>query len=73
MNQEHALAAALAQTLIISSLGEWPKAFLDPLLSLALIAKAAPVRASLEDLAPGRVIARRRTHLIKPSAGELRK
>ena len=63
MNQEHALAAALAQTLIISSLGEWPKAFLDPLLSLALIAKAAPVQASLEDLAAGRMIASRRTHL----------
>ena len=47
--------------------------YLDPFLSLALIAKAAPVRPSLEDLAPGRMIARRRTHLIKPRAGELRK
>ena len=65
--------AVLAQTLIISSRGEWPNAFLNPFLSLALIAKAAPVRASLEDLAPGRMVARRRTHLIKPSAGELRK
>lgn len=68
MNQEHALAAV-----IISSRGEWPNIYLDPFLSLALIAKAAPVRASLEDLAPGRMIARRRTHLIKPRAGELRK
>ena len=67
MNQEHALAAVT-----ISSRGEWLNIYLDPFLSLALIAKAAPVRASLEDLAPGRMIARRRT-LIKPSAGELRK
>ena len=59
MNQEHALAAV-----IISSRREWPNIYLDPFLSLALIAKAAPVRASLEDLAPGRMIARRRTHLI---------
>jgi hypothetical protein len=43
------------------------------LAALALDAKVAPVRASLEDLAPGRMIARRRTRLIKPSAGELRK
>jgi hypothetical protein len=73
VNQEHALAAVLAQTVIISSRGEWPNALLNPFLSLALIAKGAPVRASLEDLAPGRMVARRRTHLIKPSAGELRK
>jgi hypothetical protein len=57
VNQEHALAAV-----IISSRGEWPNIYLDPFLSLALIAKAAPVRASLQDLAPGRMIARRRTH-----------
>ena len=49
MNQEHALAAVT-----ISSRGEWLNIYLDPFLSLALIAKAAPVRASLEDLAPGR-------------------
>jgi hypothetical protein len=73
VNQQHALAALLPNTLIISSRGEWPKAFLDPFLSLALNAKVAPVRASLEDPAPGRIIARRRTHLIKPSAGEVRK
>lgn len=73
MNQQHALAALLPNTLIISSRGEWPKAFLDPFHSLALNAKVAPVRASLEDLAPGHVIRRRRTQLIKPSAWELRK
>jgi hypothetical protein len=43
------------------------------LAALALDAKVAPVRASLEDLDPVRMIARRLTHLIKPSAGELRK
>ena len=38
--------ALLPNTLIISSHGEWAKIYLDPFLSLALIAKAAPVRAS---------------------------